>query len=321
MEFITCNKYRDDEEGVFYEVSFKDASLEDARGIACQHLCRNAGIDWKANAEALARLNEAFGQETISRFIDEFCENYVACAIAETLDFYPFGRPRIVERNVEQDSEGAIVSLKVGFRRTPSYPLCSYDPLEIEVGEGEIDLESKAKLVNERLLAMLDKKIDVKDLQVCLEDETAKFFAMLEEKDMSVERYCKKGKTNEEGLRRALVKTSLQKLTEEMALDALYRKLGLSYSDEDMRQVLLRINPDDPKAAWVSMQKTNITHQAKQAAERQCARRWLMTTARFVAPAPSEDAAQEEEKPLDWSKAFAAITSGVEKAKAEAAKA
>jgi FKBP-type peptidyl-prolyl cis-trans isomerase (trigger factor) len=145
-----------------------------------------------------------------------------------------------------------------------------------------MDVEVKSRLIKDEIVERFRGDINSQYFKVALNETTEKFFARLEADNMTVEEYYEQNKIDEKRLRKALSCLAYDGLKEDMALDSLFRHHSLKCTDDDTRAVLIHLSPDNPEAVHTRLQKACLTHQIRQATERQCARRWLMETAQCV---------------------------------------
>lgn len=283
MEFKRCECVEHGESTVRYVVEFDQEEMAPVSEIAYGFLYEEAKIDVINNADPLKSLRDALGEPAINGYLGNFLQNYVASYLAESLDFYPYGKPFIVDVSNEDGVDSGCIALSIEYKRTPSMELKDYGPYEIRVPAGEFDSETKARYAYEALLDQIVGDIDPEDFKVTLDEMTERFFTTIRLRNISVEGYCKKNKLDDKSLHMSIFNAALDSFKENMALDALYRHHGLSCTKDDERVILIQMHADNPDGIRRRLEETHATSSLRQAAERQCARRWLMETTVFVA--------------------------------------
>lgn len=283
MKFNRCECVERGESTVRYIVEFAQEEMISVSEIAYGFLYEEAKIDVINNSDPLKSLKDALGEPAINGYLGNFLQNYVASYVAESLDFYPYGKPFIVDVSEEEGVEPGRIALSIEYKKTPSMELQDYGPYEIRVPAGEFDSEAKAKFAYDTLLDQVVGDIDPEDFRVTLDEMTERFFTTIRQRNLSVEGYCKKNKLDDKSLHMSIFNAALDSFKENMALDALYRYHNLSYTKDDERVILIQMHADNPDGVRRRLEETHATASLHQAAERQCARRWLMESATFVA--------------------------------------
>lgn len=300
MEFLKIEQVSDDGRKVRYRVEFENERTREATGLAYMLMCESEMMDYGDPADVRDRLVARVGQGAVDGYLANFLTNYVASMVAETLPFFPFGRPSIMHDAVEADQKGGTVGLLIEYVRTPEYELSSYEAPVIRIPAGEVDEEAKVRLLMNELWNRFVGEVDKEDFRVVLDEMTVKLFEMLEMRSMDVQQYCKKLKMSEDDLHLSLMVSARDKFAEEMALDALYRHHGLEATAEDEEIVLMQMDADRMRGVRRRLQVTGLTHQLRQQAQRQSARRWLMGNVRYeVIEDPRGDAPEFDLEALE----------------------
>lgn len=279
MEFRKIEQVRDDGRKVRYRVEFDNEQTREGTALAYMLMCESEKMEYGDPADVRDRLVEMVGRGAVDGYLANFLPNYVASVVAEGLPFFPFGRPVVMKG--EGASEEGVVSLLIEYVRTPQYELVDYSAPVVRVPVGELDKEVRARLVMTELLDRFDGEVAKEDFRVVLDEMTVKLFEMLEAHGMSLEKYCKKRKMSEDDLHLSLMVTARDKFAEEMALDALYRHHGLEANAQDEEIVLMQMDPERTGGVRRRLQVTGLYYQLRQQAQRQAARRWLMSNVRF----------------------------------------
>lgn len=280
MEFLKIEHAGSEGRAERYLVEFEEEQTREAVGLAYRMMCESEGVQFDENPDIHGALAARLGEGAVRGYLANFLVNYVASSVAETLPFFPFGQPKVMQPG--GDRQPGLVTLMVEFARTPEYELSDYSPLTVYVPSEHIDEDGKARLILDEIGERFVGTIAEGDYMVARDEYTERFLAMLEKEGLALPQYCKQKGVSQDELKRSMMYEIRDRFAEEMALDAICRHHGLEATEDDEMVVLMQLDFDKPRKIGTMLKESRLYYRIRQQARRQRARRWLLETTEFV---------------------------------------